>query len=363
MIKCPALGHVPGVVSDDLKIKVSQSGVIFLPQTRYRKRYTGSKFCEVAINGKLYLDRKKLEMEIKADGNKDKKKSGRLKAKPENISSGHKDTNTLPTSESDLSTQNDVLSTTIPQRYYSVNKTQVRQRLLGFINTQKGAKELYFWTITFPKNTPDQLCYQLFNIWLTSLRKYRMLREYLWIVERQPQTNTLHFHIGIPHRMCVHRANRMMAGTLKTFAKRGDLPNYSVQQCARYNGVDIAKDRRSRRVINFANKKGSRALASYLTKYLTKAEGQPDNKFVHLAWHNSRGYSAIFTGVTFTIPEFQKHGFNWYLDRTNIKRMEFAVFIPWNSNGPPVLVMDHLYQLNTYVQETLNLTHESKNRN
>lgn len=360
MVACPVLGRVPGVVSDELKIKASQSGVVFLPQTRYRTRYTGSKFSKVDINGKLYVDGKQLDKILKESVDPRKKKSGRLVSKPENMSSmENKDTNAVSTGKDGLSPLSDNLLplseelSTGPakqvEKNYFINKKQVRQRILGYLNTQKGKKELYFWTITFPAKTPDDLCYQLFNIWLTSLRKYRMLRDYIWIAERQPQkTNTIHFHLAIPHRMCVQRANAMMAGTLKTFAKRGGLP-FTVWQCARYNGVDIAKDRKTKRVINFANKKGSRALAIYLTKYITKN----DSAFTHLAWHNSRGYSSVFTGVTFTVPEFRRMGYNFYLDRTNIKKMEFAVFIPW-INGLPPPIADHLYELNSYIQETLN---------
>jgi len=46
------------------------------------------------------------------------------------------------------------------------------------------------------------------------------------------------------------RANRMMGGTMKTFARRGELPA-SVHQCSRYNGVDISKNRKTKRVTNF----------------------------------------------------------------------------------------------------------------
>lgn len=357
MPDCPTLGKVPSVVGSDLKIKASHSGVIFLPQTRFRTRYTGSKFSKVDINGKLYVEGKQLDKLLKESVDKGKKNSGRHDSKPEKFSVACcKDIQDFSTGKIDLSTITDTLSTlsaelpTKKEVSYSINKKQVRQRILGYLNTQKGKKELYFWTITFPEKTPDNLCYQLFNIWLTSLRKYKMLRDYIWIAERQPKkTNTIHFHLGIPHRMCVQRANSMMAGTLKTFAKRGDLPGFTVWQCARYNGVDIAKNRDTRRVINFANKKGSRALAIYLTKYITKNDGT----FNHLAWHNSRGYSSVFTGVTFTVPEFVKMGYNYYLDRTNTRKMEFAVFIPWIDGLPPPIA-DHLFQLNSYIQEQLN---------
>ena len=148
--------------------------------------------------------------------------------------------------------------------------------------------------------------------------------------------------------MPVKRANAMMAGTLRTFAKRGLIP-FNVYQCKKYNGVDIAKNRNTKRVVNFAIKKGARALATYLSKYATKNNGT----FSNLAWHNSRGYSSIFTGVTFTIPEFISYGFNLQIDR--VKRLDaaFFTFIPW-ANGPPPIITDHLFKINSYLQAVLN---------
>ena len=167
--------------------------------------------------------------------------------------------------------------------------------------------------------------------------------------------------------MHVQRANSLMRGTLKNLAKKGLMPGavcngktgeqYYLPSIAKYNGVDIAKNRKTGRIINFAIKKGARALSAYLTKYVTKNDaGVPDENgnitipaFTHYAWHNSRGFSALFTGVTFSIEEFRKFGFGQFLNRVRIFKMEFATFIPWLW-GPPPLLMDHLYQLNSYIQ-------------
>jgi hypothetical protein len=340
-MQLPCLGRVPSVHQSHLSLKVTQTGVTFLTKYRYRTRYTGSKNCAVDINGNLYLN----ASELKAAEGKDKKNAAAVQAnrKQCNVHVLQRSDN-FSTQQNEFSPNNTALSTKKQFRGYRINKREVRQRLLGYINTQRGKKELYFWTVTFPKGTSDDMCYRIFNIWLTSLRKYKMLREYLWVAERQ-ENGTVHFHIAIPHKMSVQRANAMMAGTLKTFARRGDIP-FTVWQCARYNGVDIAKNRKTRRVTNFAVKKGSRALSHYLTKYVTKN----DTEFTHLAWHNSRGYSQLFTGVTFTVEEFKKFGFGFFLDRRRIFEIgDFAKFIPWIEYPPP-LFEEHLYQLNSYVQ-------------
>lgn len=344
-MQLPCLGRVPSIHQSHLSLKVTQTGVTLLTKSKYKNRYTGSKNCAVDINGNLYL---KASEAAKAAEGKDKKNAAAVQAnrkkavpielqKSANFSTQQ---NNLFTSDTELLT----IAGNKKKTGYKLNKREVRQRLLGYMNTQRGKKELYFWTVTFPAGTTDDFCYRIFNIWLTSLRKYRMLREYLWVAEQQ-KNGTLHFHIAIPHKMPVQRANAMMQGTLKTFARRGEIP-FNVWQCSRYNGVDIAKNRKTKRVTNFANKKGSRALGTYLTKYVTKN----DSTFSHLAWHNSRGYSQLFTGVTFTVEEFKKFAFGFFLDRRRVFEIgDFAKFIPW-INDPPPLFEDHLYKLNSFIQ-------------
>lgn len=366
------LAKVPSVVGDPLTIKATTAGITILKEGAFRRRYTGNKRCAVDINGQLWLNAAKLRAAIAASSDKPKRK-GKKKGPVETAPAGKND-NTAQIS-TELSTQDELLSpilTDLPtkkQRSYTVHKREVRQRLLGFMNTQAGKKELYFWTVTFPRNTPDALAYKMLNIWLTTLRQYRMLRNYLWVAERQDgkrnnyqsATNTIHFHIAIPHRMSVGRANGMMRATIRTFSKRGEIPGYTENHCRNYNGVDIAKNKKTRRVTNFAIKKGSRALANYLAKYVSKNDGA----FNHLAWHNSRGYSSLFTGVTFSLPEFQKHGFTLLLacdiftggasigDEWKVFDHDFFTFIPWR-DGPPDEIGGHLYEVNSYIQNQLN---------
>lgn len=341
-MQLPILGRVPSIHQSHLSLKVTQTGVTLLTKTKYRSRYTGSKNSSIDINGKLYL---KASEGKKAAIDQGKKKAAAVQANRKSVKRAQQNSDIFSTQTNNFSTSGKQLS---PKPGYKVNKREIRQRLLGYMNTHRGKKELYFWTVTFFQGTTDDLCYHIFNIWLTALRKFKLLREYLWVAERQ-ENGTIHFHIAIPHKMPVQRANRMMAGTLKTFARRGLLPA-SVFQCNRYNGVDIAKNRKTGRVTNFAVKKGSRALSHYLTKYVTKN----DASFTHLAWHNSRGYSQLFTGVTFTVEEFKKFAFGFFLDRRRIFEIgDFAKFIPWIFDPPP-LFEDHLYKLNSYIQHNKN---------
>lgn len=330
--RLPRLLPVPNVMHE-LTVKVTLSGITVLNDGRYKKRYTGNKFSAVDINGKLYVNSADLKRELRGPEKKAKKKP----ATPVT------DLNALKTYEAESSENLSTLPKKSREKTYRVNKLEVRQRILGMIKTRKGKKELYFWTVTFPKGMADDLCYQAFNTWLTSLRQRKMLRDYLWIAERQ-QNGTIHFHIAIPHKMSVVQANRMMRVTLTTFSRRG-LIDVSVYACKRYNGVDIAKNRKTKRVTNFAVKKGHRALVTYLTKYVTKN----DEPFKHLAWHNSRGYSALFTGITFTVGEFLKMGWKDLVLHRSVIQNEFFKFFPWRGE-PPDLFIDHLVQLNDYIQ-------------
>jgi hypothetical protein len=307
----------------ELTIKASAAGITILKGSRFRKRYTGSRQSAIDINGKMFLRAADLKKIIR-------------------------DQDTKPRVRGTAATQSDIALTADaiqrPPKNYKVAKTEVRNRIFGMINTQRGKKELYFWTVTFPEGTGDSIAYRLFQVWLTTLRQKKWLREYLWIAERQ-QKGTVHFHLAIPHQLSVVAANNAMRTILKTAAKRNEIP-FNVYQCKRYNGIDIAKNRKTRKVTNFAIKKGSRSLANYLTKYITKN----DTGFAHLAWHNSRGFSALFTGITFTVREFLGYGFRQLVLPGKIIDNEYFMFFAWR-DGPPIAVSNHLSEINSWIQD------------
>ena len=419
----PALGEFPNIGQDDLVLKLTTTGVTFLHERRYRSRYIGSTTSAVGIcgeiwpvrsdynkmqalkipsrlisyklNGLHYLDKEKYK-EVTTPKRAKKKQPAPAALNFVNLNDGTADWSSgvpsLQISEGNSISENNSpdfapkVAKKVREKSYTVHKQRVRHRILAYINSQKGKKELYFWTVSFPEGSSDNACYQAFNTWLTTLRrpgknkktgeKLRpMLREYLWVAERQlgekaapgkKPTLSVHFHIAIPHYMDVQKANSVMRTILKNLAKKGVIPgsvcgkngdSYYLPSIARYNGVDICKHKKTKRVINFAIKKGARALGHYLTKYVTKNDaGVADEHghiaipaFTHLAWHNSRGFSCLFTAVAFSITEFRKHAFGFFLNRTKARRMEFATFIPWLF-GPPPLLMDHLYSLNSFIQ-------------
>lgn len=365
-MRLPRLLAVPPPMIETIDYKVSLLGIQRMKYSEVKdgiestgyiamkRRYHGMKGSVVDINGKFWLNAADLKRSMKSD-DKDKKKGRTLKRPtdkklmlfedskvPEIIDTTEKEL----TIGNELSTEKTGLSTQRRVKENRINKREVRNRILGMINSSKGKLELYFWTVTFPQGTADDTAFKIYNIWLTSLRRFKMLRNYIWVAERQ-ENNTIHFHIAIPHKMNVQRANAMMQGTLKTFAMRKEIP-FHPAQCKRYNGVDIAKNRNTKRVTNFAIKKGSKALVTYLTKYIAKN----DASFPHLAWHNSRGYSNVCTSIGLTEKEFDRLDLLPLLHQLKAYENKFAVFIPWD-NGPPPWLTDHLYQLNSYVQEKM----------
>lgn len=229
---------------------------------------------------------------------------------------------------------------------YSIDKTEVTNRIKGYLNQMRGEKMLYFWTISFPNGTPDDSAYILLNKWLTRLRTERMIKDYLWIAERQ-ENNTVHFHMVINQKMNVQKANKYMRASIMHSINKGEIM-YSRLDAMRYNGVDIAKDRKTRRVTNFAKGNKQKSLSNYLTKYITKN----NSTFAHLAWHSSRGYSNLITAVRFTMSEYSKGNVEQLVDNEKPIIHEFYTFRRWKGS-PPKDLLTYLGLLNHSIQTAL----------
>ena len=52
---------------------------------------------------------------------------------------------------------------------YSLRKGKIRNKILNFFNLNASKKFCAFFSISFPKAFPDELCYKIFNTWLTLL--------------------------------------------------------------------------------------------------------------------------------------------------------------------------------------------------
>ena len=229
-------------------------------------------------------------------------------------------------------------------RQYTINAKMVKSRITAFVANQGQGKELYFWTVTFPQGTNDATCMLLLNKWLTRLRQERLLKSYLWVTERQ-QNGTLHYHIAIPHKMDVKKANRFMRAAIMTCINQR-LIVWDRHDAAKYNGVDISKNRRTKRVTNFAKKKNQRHLINYITKYATKNT----EAFNQLAWHNSRDFSNVITRVNFTAKEMADLRLFHHLSTDTPLIKEHYTFYRWKGS-PPDEIMMHLKLVQSIVNK------------
>jgi hypothetical protein len=307
---------------EDMVVSLSMTGVTILTKTRFKKRHQGMKdIVQIPRSGFVPNPRQAAACKrpILKKGLTPKTENGGV--------------------------PNQISKITIPR--YKIDKREVSHRIRNYLNQMRGEKMLYFWTITFPVTTDDDSAYILLNKWLTRLRQEKMLREYLWIAERQ-QNGTIHFHMVINQKMCVKKANKFMRASIMHSINKGEI-KYSRLDAMRYNGVDIAKDRKTRRVTNFAKKNKEKSLSNYLTKYVTKNDGM----FLHLAWHSSRGYSNLITAVRFTMKEYSKGNTENLLNDKEIITHEFYTFRRWKASPPKDLLM-YLGLLNSDIQKKFN---------
>jgi len=307
---------------EDMTVSLSMTGVTILTKTRFKKRHQGTKdIVQIPRHGFV----------------------PKPPALPSRKRPFLKKVSTPKNENGGILKQN----SQIKVAKYKVDKREVSHRIRNYLNQMKGEKMLYFWTITFPVTTNDDTAYILLNKWLTRLRQEKMLREYLWIAERQ-QNNTIHFHMVINQKMDVKKANKFMRASIMHSINKGEI-KYSRIDAIRYNGVDICKDRRTKRVTNFAKKKREKSLSNYLTKYVTKNDG----RFLHLAWHSSRGYSNLITAVRFTWAEYSKGNTEILLDTKTEITHEFYTFRRWKTSPPKDLLM-YLGLLNSELLKKFN---------
>lgn len=169
------------------------------------------------------------------------------------------------------------------ERSYTLNKKIVRRKMFAF--SQLRASRAYFrlWSISFPNGTCDEICYKLWNLWLTRMRSEAGLKSYLWVAERQ-KNGTLHFHVAINSYIDVRLANNLMSKSINNYIKKGLIP-YTGVGYLNYNGVDVSK------------KAGSpRALAKYITKYITKNSTECNR----LPYYCSQDISCLFVARVFS---------------------------------------------------------------
>lgn len=317
----------------DMVVQLSLTGATVLTQSKFKARHGGAK--EIVQRPDIGLLLRKNDPKPISDKPKRRKKKS------------------IPVVEIQVPTKKEQ-----QQRFYQVNKKEVTHRIRNFVNSMSTEKKLYFWTITFPPKTSDNTAFILFNKWLTRCRKELNLKSYIWVTERQEgdrlndsskkATHTIHFHIAFHQRICVQKANRFMRACIFTSIDNGEI-EYNRTAAKNYNGVDIAKDRKTKRVINFAKRNKQKSLVNYITKYVTKNNGQ----FTHLAWHSSRDYSNLITSIRITLEEYQQSNFKSLLLPKPTIISEWFTFFAW-SKDPPQNFLAYMAFANQTARELLN---------
>lgn len=181
---------------------------------------------------------------------------------------------------------------------YSLRKGKIRNKILNFFNLNASKKFCAFYSISFPKGFPDELCYKIFNTWLTRCRKDCNLKSYLWVAERQ-NNNTLHFHLITNNFMRISIVNNYMKECIRTQNSKNNL-GISKYIIDHYNGVDVdniwESKRKGKNAKRLNKTEATRKISMYLTKYVSKNDTKSDR----LPWHCSRDISALFISINYS---------------------------------------------------------------
>lgn len=345
----PVLCRVPSM-GEDLTLRISANGITQITAGSYRKRYLGGESV-VDINGKLHLTKKDFQLQQQKE---------QLERDRHILNMGGKIKKNVPGKPTLPGTEKSNIKTVAKDRTYTINKTQVNNRIQAmcnaiFPNVKRNAF-LGMLTVTFPPGVNEDIAMQALNTWFTALREKgrKVLKQYLWVAERQDgkrlqdpgkATNTVHFHILILNRLPIVYVNRAMRTVLCNMVRDG-LIDYPLSAMKRYNGVDLAKDRKTRAVTNFIDPKSRKLLSWYITKYVTKNK----DSFQRAAWGCSRGFSSLFTGVTCTFKELILSGWQDLAIPDPVIVTQWFLFFAWQDR-PPDRFTDHLATLNFYILE------------
>jgi hypothetical protein len=213
-----------------------------------------------------------------------------------------------------------------------INKKEVRGRIMAMAILRRSNPLLLFVTVTFKAGTTDEQGYRMLNHWLTRCRQEKVIINYLWIAERQ-QNGTIHYHIAVTRRFPIVRGNELMRLVMIGEVKRGKL-DMSYTEVNKYNGVDLAKDRKTRQVINFGGQQKGKSLGRYLSKYMGKGE----QSFNHAAWHCSRLVSGLVYSMNFDESELSINGISKYVKSGSVYENEFCKVYGWRDSIPDFLI-------------------------
>lgn len=157
------------------------------------------------------------------------------------------------------------------------SKTKIRKKVIAF---SRVVKKLSFVTLTFLNKVTDRQAIQILGAFLDNVGKRSKDFQYLWVAEKQTRNqifkDNIHFHM-ITNKFW--KIDRWWNYWLDVQKKFGVVPRD--EHFKPSSAFDV-------KVINSNNIKG---VGNYITKYITKNEGQ----YRCMVWNCSRKISQLYT--------------------------------------------------------------------
>lgn len=190
------------------------------------------------------------------------------------------------------------------KEYRKINKAKVQGKIYALFNLKISRKFIAFYSVSFPLGMTDNVAYDIWNLWLTHLRKYYGLSNYLWVTERQ-KNKTIHFHMLTNQFLPIKNINRTMANIIDNKVSQG-LCEWGNSSVTAYNGVDVDSIYNSKRHRKTGKELNPSQVRNWLQKYITKYVSKNNESFEHLCWHCSRSISQLFTSTVVLFSEREK---------------------------------------------------------
>lgn len=171
-------------------------------------------------------------------------------------------------------------------------------------------KDKSFATLTFIEHISDARAVKLLNKFLTALRERFERLNYIYVIERQPDSGRPHFHLIVNKFLPVRQINALW--TLQQYNEGLSVEGISrgqVEEMITYDREHPDEKSELQKVLNPFDVKKIRninGLSYYLTKYITK--GNNSGGFGCAVWHCSRVVSRLFTKTIVSRSTFAAAG-------------------------------------------------------
>jgi len=175
------------------------------------------------------------------------------------------------------------------KRKFTLNKSKVRDKLLSLFHLKQSRSFSAFLTISFPCGFSDQSGIKVLNNVLTNVRSSSLKFNYLWVAERQ-KNGTIHFHMVVNRFFNVRLLNAKFANAIQ-------------KELINTQGHDIQFDKKTYNGLDIKFIRNKKAVAAYITKYISKNNVIMDVR----AWACDQITSRLFTHISELAGNLQIH--------------------------------------------------------